>query len=67
MPYKTKQREAVRIAVSKKRQGITLLHRPNGPDYDPEELLPDGSKRYMGPFTDGQVLDRTTVDLSHMR
>lgn len=42
-------------------QGVTLLHRPNGEDYNPNELLPDGRKRYLGPFHDGQVLDRTTV------
>ena len=42
-------------------QSVTLLPRPNGEDYDPNELLPDGSKRYLGPFSDGQVLDRLTV------
>lgn len=42
-------------------QGVTLLHRPNGADYNPDELLPDGRKRYLGPFHDGQVLDRTTT------
>ncbi len=42
---------------------VTLLKRPNGHDYNPDELMPDGSKRYVGPFTDGQVLDRTTVPL----
>ena len=30
-------------------------------EYNPNELLPDGRKRYLGPFSDGQVLDRTTV------
>ena len=44
-----------------KGEGITLLERPNGAPYNPDELLSDGSKRYMGPFFDGQVLDRTTV------
>ncbi len=29
-------------------------------EYNPDERLPDGSKRYLGPFSDGQVLDRTT-------
>ncbi len=36
-------------------------HRTNGEPYNPEELLPDGRKRYLGPFSDGQVLDRLTV------
>lgn len=71
---KKKQREAVKKAVAKHRegitkegitgdklQGITLLHRSNGEDYNPDELLPDGRKRYLGPFSDGQVLDRLTV------
>ncbi len=44
-----------------------LLHRPNGVDYNPEELIygnpyyEDGTKRYLGPLSDGQVLDRLTV------
>ena len=55
-----------------KPEGLTGLKRPNrlGADglpemveneYNPNELLPDGAKRYLGPFSDGQVLDRTTV------
>ena len=46
---------------------VTLLHRPNGPDYDPTEKLynnrhyPNGTPRYLGPLSDGQVLDRLTV------
>ena len=44
-------------------KGVTLLQRPNGADYNPEELMPDGTLRYMGPFTDGQVLDNKTVGL----
>jgi len=64
----------VRKAVERHRKGITgqgitqenvnpdvILHRPNGADYNPNELLPDGRKRYLGPFSDGQVLDRLTV------
>ena len=45
----------------------TLLSRPNGADYDPTEKLynnphyVDGTPRYLGPMTDGQVLDRLTV------
>ncbi len=48
-------------------QGSQLLSRPNGEDYDPLELLydhpfyKDGTKRYLGPLNDGQVLDRLTV------
>jgi len=44
-----------------------LLKRPNGADYDPTERLydnphyPDGTLRYLGPLSDGQVLDRLTV------
>jgi len=81
---KEKQKEAVKDAVAKHRrgitdkgitsskpQGITLLKRPNGADYNPAETLPggqlrymgpfsDGQPRYMGPFSDGQVLDRLT-------
>ena len=56
-------------------EGVTLLHRPNSMNdkgdiitgdfpYNPEELMPDGTKRYMGPFSDGQVLDNTTVGLN---
>ncbi len=51
-------------------QGMTLLKRPNmmgddGPlwkdnDYDPNELW-EGQLRYVGPFSDRQVLDRATV------
>ena len=51
-------------------QGMTLLKRPNrmgadGPemvenDYNPDEMW-QCQPRYVGPFTDGQVLDRTTV------
>ena len=46
---------------------VTLLSRPNGNDYDPTEKLynnphyPDGTFRYLGPLSDGQVLDRLTV------
>ena len=38
----------------------SLLHRPNGEDYNPNELS-GGRKRYLGPLSDGQVLDRLTV------
>ncbi len=34
-----------------------MLHRPNGADYNPEELLSDGRKRYLV-LSDGQVFDR---------
>ena len=46
---------------------VTLLSRPNGKDYDPGEKLfgnphyTDGTFRYLGPLSDGQVLDRLTV------
>ena len=45
-------------------RAVTLLKRPNGADYDPDELMSNGEKRYMGPFSDGQVLDNTTVGLN---
>ncbi|KKN29275.1 hypothetical protein LCGC14_0845810 [marine sediment metagenome] len=35
-------------------------------EYNPDELMPDGSKRYVGPFSDGCVLDRTTVPLPNL-
>ena len=44
-------------------EGVTLLKRPNGADYDPDELMADGEKRYMWPYSDGQVLDNTTAGL----
>ena len=78
-----KRKEANRLAMEKKRKGYTdgvhiegvhsdktagtLLHRPNGADYDPTERLygnpcyADGALRYLGPMTDGQCLDRLTV------
>ena len=73
---KEKQKEANRLAKQKSRQGVTkgvtsegmtgqgvtLLNRPNGEPYNPDEIW-QGSKRYIGPFSDGQVLDRTTVPL----
>jgi len=31
-------------------------------EYNPNETLPDGTMRYLGPFSDGQCLDRTTVN-----
>ena len=46
---------------------VTLLSRPNGPDYNPTEKLynnphyTNGTLRYLGPLSDGQVLDRLTV------
>ena len=51
---------------------LSILKRPNQlgsnglPEmrenyYDPEELLLDGTKRYLGPLSDGQVLDRLSV------
>ena len=55
---KTVTQESVTL---KGEDSVTLLKRPNGHDYNPEELLPDGRKRYMNPCHDGQVLDRTTV------
>ena len=48
-------------------QGVTLLSRPNGADYDPNEKLynhpfyREGLPRYLGPLSDGQVLDRLTT------
>ena len=75
--YKEKQKQANREAKQRQRQGMTkgamdgmtsvgmtLLKRPNGADYDPDELMADGTLRYIGPFTDGQVLDNTTVGLN---
>jgi len=41
---------------------VTLLNRPNGVPYNPNEMW-EGQLRYVGPFTDGQVLDRKTVPL----
>ncbi len=52
-------------------QGSVTLTRPNrlgsnglpemvDNEYNPDELLEDGSKRFLGPLSDGQVLDRTT-------
>ena len=46
---------------------VMLLSRPNGTDYNPAEKLYDnpyyidGTLRYLGPMSDGQVLDRLTV------
>lgn len=40
-----------------------LLKRPNGADYNPDETMPGGTKRYVGPFSDGQVLDRLAIPL----
>jgi hypothetical protein len=51
---------------------VTLLKRPNRlgknglpemveNEYDPLEKLEDGTPRYMGPLSDGQVLDRLSV------
>lgn len=76
MPYKDKGERAK--AVKRHRDykkglhetGITgvsesvMLSRPNGADYDPNEMLPDGRYRYLGPLSDGQVLDRMTVHSS---
>ena len=39
----------------------TLLKRKNGDPYDPCETYGDGL-RYLGPYSDGQVLDRTTIN-----
>ncbi|KKK63567.1 hypothetical protein LCGC14_2992970 [marine sediment metagenome] len=42
-----------------------LLKRKNGDPYDPNEQWFDGKwemLRYLGPYSDGQVLDRTTVN-----
>ena len=70
MPYKDKEKERESARIRKQRQrsrpvDVTpfgkLLSRPNGEPYNPEELLPDGRKRYLGPFSDGQVLDRLSV------
>ena len=77
MPYKDteKRTQAVRDyrerqkgitsggITEEKSQGITLLSRPNGEPYDPSELAADGRKRYMGPLSDGQALDRLTVTI----
>jgi len=79
---KEAQREATRRAVQKHRKGITqnnnvipsdpgnvipeLLHRTNGADYDPDEVIhghtwyPGGTLRYV-PCHDGQALDRLTT------
>ena len=62
----------VQETITEMSKNVTLKTRPNrmGADgrpemvaneYDPEELLDDGSKRYLGPLSDGQVLDRTMV------
>ena len=69
--YRNKQKSVTSDSVTS--PSVTLLTRPNmmeedGPImkmnmYNPDELMPDGSKRYVGPFTDGQVLDRKTVPL----
>ncbi len=68
--YRDRQKSVTQGSVT---QGsVTLLHRPNRlgdnglPEtvdnlYNPEEMLEDGRKRYLGPFSDGQVLDRLTV------
>ena len=56
-------RDGEAIVTDKVKTIVTLLKRPNGADYDPEELMTNGEKRYMGPFSDGQVLDNTTVGL----
>ena len=42
-----------------------LLKRKNGGDYDPNEQWFDGKCemfRYLGPYSDGQVLDLTTIN-----
>lgn len=42
-----------------------LLKRKNGGDYDPNEQWFDGKWemfRYLGPYSDGQVLDLTTIN-----
>lgn len=41
---------------------VTLLERPNGAPYNRDEMW-QGLPRYIGPYTDGQVLDRKTVPL----
>lgn len=71
---KAKQKEANRLIKQKSRegvtkgvtsegvtdQGVTLLNRPNGEPYNPDEIW-GGQPRYIGPLSDGQVLDRMTV------
>jgi len=67
--HKTEGSQGITVESS---QGITMAIRPNrmgvnglpemvANEYNPNELLVDGTMRYLGPFTDGQVLDRTTV------
>ena len=64
--YMRARREGSQDKVHKA-QGSQLLHRPNGADYDPAERIynnpwyADGTLRYLGPLSDGQVLDRLTV------
>ena len=72
-----KQKEQARLRKQKQRDiikensvtsntvtldSVTLLNRPNGEPYNPDEIW-EGQPRYVGPFSDGQVLDRKTVPL----
>ncbi len=70
--YRDKQKSVTSDSVTS--PSVTLLKRPNRMgangmiemvenEYNPAELMPDGSKRYIGPFTDGMVSDRTTLPL----
>ena len=55
--YRDKQKSVTEEGVtSSKGQGVTLLKRPNGEPYNPDEML-HGRRRYLGPFSDGQVLE----------
>ena len=75
MPYKDKEkareynRNRMRVArgdvVQPKDVQPRLLKRPNGPDYNPDEMLPDGRMRYLK-LSDGQVHDRTTAPLQKL-
>lgn len=58
---KQRQRSRLDVTPSDVTPSVKLMSRPNGPDYNPDETLPGGEKRYLGPFTDRQVLDRLSV------
>jgi len=73
----SKEREAERKRISRvqpESENVQpkLLTRPNRlgsnglpemveNEYNPDERLQDGRLRYLGPFHDGQVLDRLSV------
>lgn len=55
----TQSPHSVTIKEALQDKDVTLLHRPNGLDYSPNEIW-DGRLRYLL-LSDGQVLDRNTV------